>query len=54
MAKNVTVMSVSYRTFTKQNWLSLKEKLEKWRENLATVDQNLTNIIAQPNVLQIS
>lgn len=47
-------MSVGYRTFTKQNWVMLKEKLEKWRENLAAVDQNLTNIIAQPSLLQMS
>lgn len=54
LARNVTVMSVSYRTFTKQNWNALKERLEKWRENLAAVDQNLTNILAQPALLQMS
>lgn len=52
LAKNVTVMNVSYRTFTKQHWQVLKERLEKWKENLALVDQNLTNLLAQPQLVQ--
>ena len=44
-------MSVSYRTFTKQHWQILKEKLEKWKDNLFLVDQNLTNLLSQPSVL---
>jgi len=52
LGKTVTVLSVCYRTFTKQNWVNLKERLEKWKENLALVDQNLTNLIAQPAIIQ--
>ncbi len=52
LAKTVTVMNVSYRTFTKQHWQLLKDRLEKWKENLALVDQNLTNLLAQPQLLQ--
>lgn len=52
LGKTISVMSVSYRTFTKQNWQVLKERLEKWKENLALVDQNLTNLIAQPTLIQ--
>ena len=51
LTKTVTVMSVSYRTFTKQHWQVLKDKLEKWKENLAVVDQNLTNLLAQPQLV---
>jgi len=52
LAKTVTIMSVSYRTFTKQHWQLLKERLEKWKENLVLVNQNLTNLLAQPSLLQ--
>ena len=45
-------MSVSYRTFTKQHWQSLKEKMEKWKDSLFLVNQNLTNLLAQPTILQ--
>lgn len=51
LARTVTVMTVSYRTFTKQHWQMLKEKLDKWKENLALVDQNLTNLLAQPQLV---
>lgn len=30
----------------------LKERLEKWKETLALVDQNLTHLIAQPTLIQ--
>ena len=52
LAKTVTIMSVSYRTFSKQHWQSLKEKLEKWKDSLFLVNQNLTNLLAQPSLLQ--
>jgi len=53
LAKTVTIMSVSYRTFTKQHWQVLKERLEKWKENLTLVNQNLTNLLNSPQMLQI-
>lgn len=53
LAKTVTVMSVSYRTFTKQHWQVLKERLEKWKENLTLVNQNLTNLLSSPAMLQM-
>lgn len=44
-------MSVTYRTYTKQHWQGLKERLEKWKDNLYLVDQNLTNLLAQPTAI---
>lgn len=54
LAKTVTIMSVSYRTFTKQHWQLLKERLEKWKDNLLHVNQNLTNLLAQPSLMQVN
>lgn len=53
LARTVTIMSVSYRTFTKQHWQVLKERLEKWKENLTLVNQNLTNLLNAPQMLQM-
>lgn len=53
LTKTVTIMSVSYRTFTKQHWQVLKERLEKWKENLTLVNQNLTNLLSSPAMLQM-
>lgn len=54
LAKVVTILSVNYRTFSKAHWQSLKDKLEKWKDNLALVNQNLTSLLAQPNMVPIS
>lgn len=54
LGKTVTIMNVSYRTFTKQHWQVLKERMEKWKENLALVDQNLTNLLSQPQIAQLA
>lgn len=54
LAKTVTVMSVSYRTFTKQHWGILKDRLEKWKDSLFLVNQNLTNLLAQPSMQQVN
>ena len=51
LARTVTIMSVTYRTYTKQHWQGLKERLEKWKDNLYLVDQNLTNLLAQPTAI---
>lgn len=53
LTRTVTIMSVSYRTFTKQHWQVLKERLEKWKENLNLVKQNLTNLLSSPQMLQM-
>jgi len=53
LAKTVTILSVSYRTFTKQHWQVLKGRLENWKENLTLVNQNLTNLLNSPNMIQI-
>ena len=47
-------MSVAYRTFSKQHWQSLKEKLEKWKDNLVVVNQNLSTLLAQPGALPVN
>jgi hypothetical protein len=52
LGRNISVMNVSYRTFTKQHWHMLKERLDKWKENLALVNQNLSNLLSQPNLMQ--
>jgi len=54
LARTVTIMSVSYRTFTKQHWQQLRERLDKWKENLTMVNTNLTNLLSQPTLLQMS
>ena len=54
MARTITVMSVAYRTFNKQHWVSLKEKLEKWKENLSVVNQNLSSLFAKPGALPVN
>lgn len=54
LARTVTIMSVSYRTFTKQHWQQLRERLDKWKENLTLVNQNLTNLLSQPTLLQMN
>ena len=51
LAKTVTVMNVSYRSFTKQHWQVLKDRLDKWKESLALIDQNLTNLLSQPQLV---
>jgi len=47
LARLISVMSVSYRTFNKPHWTILKERLEKWKDNLKIVNQNLTTILQQ-------
>jgi hypothetical protein len=54
LARTITVMSVAYRTFSKQHWQSLKEKLEKWKDNLVLVNQNLSTLLAQPGALSVN
>jgi hypothetical protein len=54
LGRTITINSVSYRTFNKQHWQLLKDKLEKWKENILMVNQNLSNLLAQPNALQVA
>lgn len=49
LARKVIVDSTVQRTFTKQNWQSLKEKLEAWKTNLTTINQNLSVLLTNKN-----
>ncbi|CAF1113174.1 unnamed protein product [Rotaria magnacalcarata] len=44
LARKVIIDSTVQRTFTKQHWQSLKEKLESWKANLALINTNLTTL----------
>ena len=46
LARKVLIDSTAQRTFTKQHWASLKEKLESWKLNLTMIHQNLGTIMA--------
>ena len=46
LARKVVIDSTAQRTFTKQHWVSLKDKLEAWKLNLTTIHQNLGTIMA--------
>jgi hypothetical protein len=45
LARKVIIDSTVQRTFTKQHWLSLKEKLELWKSNLTLINSNLTTLM---------
>jgi hypothetical protein len=46
LARKVIIDSTVQRTFTKQHWQSLKEKLELWKTSLTTINNNLTTLLA--------
>jgi len=46
LARKVIIDSTVQRTFTKQHWQSLKEKLEAWKTNLTTINTNLETLLA--------
>ena len=50
LARKVMVDSTAQRTFTKQHWTSLKEKLDAWKTNLIAINQNLSTIMATKGV----
>ncbi|CAF0939499.1 unnamed protein product [Adineta ricciae] len=45
LARKVIIDSTVQRTFTKQHWVSLKEKLEAWKANLNMINNNLKTIV---------
>ncbi|CAF4340610.1 unnamed protein product, partial [Rotaria sp. Silwood2] len=46
LARKVIIDSTVQRTFTKQHWQALKEKLESWKTNLAMINTNLSTLMA--------
>lgn len=46
LARKVIIDSTVQRTFTKQHWQTLKDKLEAWKSNLTMINDNLTTLIA--------
>ena len=45
LARKVIINHTVQRTFTKQHWISLKEKLEIWKINLTLINNNLQTLI---------
>ncbi|CAF3583152.1 unnamed protein product [Rotaria sp. Silwood1] len=45
LARKVIIDSTAQRTFTKQHWTSLKEKLESWKSNLTIINNNLNALV---------
>ena len=46
LGRKVIIDSTVQRTFTKQHWSLLKEKLEGWQSNLTTINSNLATLLA--------
>jgi hypothetical protein len=45
LGRKVIVDSTVQRTFTKQHWSLLKEKLDAWKNNLTAINNNLTTLL---------
>lgn len=45
LGRKILIDSTIQRTFTKQNWVSLKEKLESWKSNLTMIQNNLHTLL---------
>ncbi|CAF0871203.1 unnamed protein product [Rotaria sordida] len=45
LARKVIIDSTAQRSFTKQHWISLKEKLESWKSNLTMINNNLHTLL---------
>jgi translation initiation factor 3 subunit M len=50
LARKVIINSTAQRTFTKQHWMSLKEKLESWKTNLTMINTNLSTLVTAKGV----
>ena len=50
LARKVIIHSTVQRTFTKQHWQSLKDKLDAWKTNLTMINSNLTTLIAAKGI----
>lgn len=46
LARKVIIDSTVQRTFTKQHWKSLQDKLEAWKSNLVMINANLKTIVS--------
>jgi len=46
LGRKVIIDSTAQRTFTRQHWQALKEKLELWKTNLAMINKNLGSLTA--------
>ena len=49
LGRKVAIDGTAQRTFTKQHWMSLREKLESWKTNLTMIDQNLATVMGGRN-----
>jgi len=46
LARKVIVDNTVQRTFTRQHWVLLKDKLESWKTNLTMINNNLSTLMA--------
>ena len=44
MQRCVKISSTTHRTFSKQHWLTLRNELQRWQNNLATVMGSIQTI----------
>ena len=45
LTRKVVIDNTVQRTFTKQHWALLKEKLEAWKNNLTLINTNLHTLV---------
>jgi hypothetical protein len=45
LTRKVIINNTEQRTFTKQHWISLKDKLEIWKNNLTMINNNLQTLV---------
>jgi predicted metal-dependent hydrolase len=45
LARKILIDNTVQRTFTKQHWISLHEKLESWKNNLTMINNNLHTLV---------
>jgi len=50
LTRKVIINNTQQRTFTKQHWISLKEKLELWKNNLTMIHSNLHTLVESKSV----
>jgi len=45
LTRKVIINNTEQRIFTKQHWISLKDKLEIWKNNLIMINNNLQTLV---------
>jgi len=50
LTRKVIINNTQQRTFTKQHWISLKEKFEIWKNNLTIINNNLQTLVESKTI----